>query len=164
MRRQPIYTGSAVLGRGAYTDLESETSAETVDSNDTSAKTATAADEHTEERRPRRSWVENPLGANPDQRGGYPYKSLIVISNECSNGSGQREYRIGIMTAKDFKHGLSDPKRADILRLNPVVAKHCFGASPVYSSDTTAVAEVTKLWPEADCGVKILQFRGPFPN
>ncbi|HUD02920.1 MAG TPA: hypothetical protein VMR46_02785 [Candidatus Paceibacterota bacterium] len=98
------------------------------------------------------------------ERTGYPRESIFVIGT-LVNGSGQREYRIGMLTHKDLQHHLIDQRYpAGKLFLNPLIAVRCFGKSAVYEDPQTAVSAAQKRWSNAECGVKIVPFQCIFPH
>ncbi len=92
----------------------------------------------------------------------YPRKSVIVIRTVEADGA--QKYRVGMVTATDFKEGIrlgSNP-----LALNPSVATRCFGKSRVYDDQGSALKEADRVLnacSRLSVGIKVFQFNGPFP-
>jgi hypothetical protein len=92
----------------------------------------------------------------------YPRKSVIVI--HTPEGDGTRKYRVGIVTAGDFKEGLR--LASDALTLNPPVARRCFGKSVVHKNRYAAEREAAEIIGTCNLtvGIKIFQFNAAFPT
>jgi len=161
MKRKPIYTGSAVLGRGAYADIETETAVEKADTVEAIPETAAKAPaSHDEFRAKMKAQAMSSVAV---ERTGYPRESIFVVGT-LVNGSGRREYRIGMLTHEDLQKHLFDPKCPKKFILHTPLAVRCFGKSDIYHDSQTAVSAAKERWPDAECGVKIVPFECAFPH
>lgn len=101
---------------------------------------------------------------------GLPKKTPVVLGTyltarkKADGPEPLMEYRVGIVEAGDFKLGLRCPFN-DQYRLNPVVARKCFGTSPILLDKDEAIelAQHTLL-DAASCGVKVLNFNELWPG
>ncbi len=115
--------------------------------------------------------------AKPDARAGdytqnnYPQRSPVVLGTlrpryvapEGRHEEPAMEYRIGVVTAGDFEIGLSC-RNIQGHRLNPRVARKCFGGSLVYLDKNEAIRAARPLITRAGCGIKVRNFNERWPG
>ncbi|MDB5225130.1 MAG: hypothetical protein JWL87_82 [Candidatus Adlerbacteria bacterium] len=91
----------------------------------------------------------------------YPARTIVVL--DTGKPGQKREYRLAILTRRDFEEGL---RCQDGISLNRRVAERCFSGNTVYTDEDAAKKDARALVPagENSIGIKILQFHQEFPG
>lgn len=102
---------------------------------------------------------------------GYPKRSPVVLGTirpsytapKGGYGELSMEYRIGVVTAVDFEIGFCC-RNIEQFRLNPEIARKCFGESLVYLDKDEAIEAARSLLDRAGCGIKVRNFNERWPG
>lgn len=94
-------------------------------------------------------------------KGGYPRRTPLVLTTLRPGTKSEEEYRVGIVEDKDFIEGLCCLNLQQ-RRLNPIIARRCFGSSPIFFDKDEAIVHAQTL--RASIGVKVLQYHEVWPG